>query len=377
MPARISAELAHLARLARDGGLDLSEVSLRVKADLLMSMADPPAADLAALGEMAEAMVPALEEKTALLLARKLAAWPHAPRRALSALAARGGEVLVALVSHGMPLDKSDTELFASHDDPNLAVALASRRELSPSAIQMLAGRGDDAVDAALIANRDIALPYAASELLIQRARSRPEQARGLLARADLTHTDLAPLFLLADRDRREAILDSLAAWEAVSPLENRPRLTQDALNALYDLAGSASDIAFAALARPFGGGELLAQALALDETRELAALAMKALGATPEEATRFLIRLGDATAQSIDRIFALVALMRAVRSPVAYRLVMTIAGLDTGLLSRKGQHQPAMDPSGTPARKGAARPEREGIADEIMRTLGAKRGGS
>lgn len=374
MPARISAELAHLARLARDGGLDLSEVSLRVKADLLMSMADPPADDLAALGEMAEAMVPALDEKTALLLARKLAAWPHAPRRALSALAARGGEVLVALVSHGMPLDGPNTELLASHDDPELAAALASRCELSPTAIQMLAGRGDDAVDAALIANSDIALPYAASEGLIQRARSRPELASGLLGRADLTHTDLAPLFLYADKDRREAILDSLAAWEAVSPLENRPRLTDDALNALYDLAGSASDIAFAALARQFGGGEPLAQALALNDTRELAALAMKAIGATPEEATRFLIRLGDATAQSIDRIFALVALMRAVRAPVAYRLVMTVAGLDTGINVRTGRHQPAMDPSGTPARRGMARPEREGTAEEIMRTLGARR---
>lgn len=375
MPARISAELAHLARLARDGGLDLSEVSLRVKADLLMSMPHPPAADLAAFGEMAEAMVPALDEKTALLLARKLAAWPHAPRVALSALAARGGEILVTLVAHGMPLDASDTEIFAGHDDPELAVALAARSELSAMAIQMLAGRGDDAVDAALIANHTVALPYAASELLIQRARSRPLQAAGLLARDDLTHTDLAPLFLLAGKDRREAILDSLGAWDAVSPLENRPRLSDDVLSALYDLAGSAPDIAFAALARQFGGGEPLALAMAGDETRELSALAMKALGATPEEATRFLIRLGDSTAQSIERIFALVALMRAVRAPIAYRLVMTIAGLDTGILTRKGRHQPAMDPSGTPARKGAARPERESMADEIMRTLGARRG--
>ena len=39
-------ELAHLARLARDGGLDLSQVSLRVKADLLLSAQQPPIDDL-------------------------------------------------------------------------------------------------------------------------------------------------------------------------------------------------------------------------------------------------------------------------------------------------------------------------------------------
>ena len=50
MPARISSDLADLARLASDGDLDLSQVSLRVKADLLMSAAQPPEEDLAAPG---------------------------------------------------------------------------------------------------------------------------------------------------------------------------------------------------------------------------------------------------------------------------------------------------------------------------------------
>ena len=52
MPSRISAEIAQLARLARDGGLDLSQVSLRVKADLLMSTPSPAPDDLAAFGAM-------------------------------------------------------------------------------------------------------------------------------------------------------------------------------------------------------------------------------------------------------------------------------------------------------------------------------------
>src|SRR5262249_32848576 len=94
MPAHISQELADLARLARDGGLDRSQVSLRVTADLLMSTPLPPREDLAAFGEMAVALIPRIDETTALILARKLAGWPHAPTPVLAALADRGGAVL-------------------------------------------------------------------------------------------------------------------------------------------------------------------------------------------------------------------------------------------------------------------------------------------
>jgi len=57
MPSRISAEIAQLARLARDGGLDLSQVSLRVKADLLMSTPSPAPDDLAAFGREDQVML--------------------------------------------------------------------------------------------------------------------------------------------------------------------------------------------------------------------------------------------------------------------------------------------------------------------------------
>ena len=71
MPGRISSELAHLARLARDGGLDLSQVSLRVKADLLLSTPNPPAPDIAAFEEMALASIATIDEATAVILARR------------------------------------------------------------------------------------------------------------------------------------------------------------------------------------------------------------------------------------------------------------------------------------------------------------------
>ena len=94
------------------------------------------------------------------------------------------------------------------------------------------------------------------------------------------------------------------------------------------------------------------------DASRELAALALIGAGVRVEEATRFLIRLGDEAAHSVERIFALVALMRTIRPSVARRLALMVGGDGVGAPQRRGQHQPAMDPSGTPARAGAQRPD-------------------
>lgn len=90
MPSRIATDLAELARLASDGGLDLRQVALRVKTDLLLATPSPSPEDLEAFRVMAEALIPVIDEATATILARKLASWPHAPREVLAGLRARG-----------------------------------------------------------------------------------------------------------------------------------------------------------------------------------------------------------------------------------------------------------------------------------------------
>ena len=164
MPSRISAEIA---RLARDGGLDLSQVSLRVKADLLMSTPSPAPDDLAAFGEMAATLVPGIDEATAVILARKIAGWRHAPARAVAALRARGGAVLAALIQHGLPLGEAEIEGLAGSSDGRLPAALAERADLTATAVLILVERGERALDFALMGNTAIALPRAALDLLL------------------------------------------------------------------------------------------------------------------------------------------------------------------------------------------------------------------
>ena len=374
MPSRISAELAHLARLARDGGLDLSQVSLRVKADLLMSTPHPAPDDLAAFSEMAAALVPNIDEATAIILARKIAGWRHAPAAVLEVLRARGGDVLVALLRHGMPLDQADLEALAGHDGAAVAGALAERTDLTATATLMLVERGDRAIDFALMANTAIALPRAALDLLLARSREDAAYAHPLLSRRDVASAELAPLFLFAGQERRLAMLDSLAAQDSLSPPERRHLVSHDTFMGWLAMASDDRDSAFDALASHLGGGPALAKAIGADLSRDLAALALTAAGASVEDATRFLIRLGDEAAHSVERIFAVVALMRSVRPAVALRLVMQVSGTPMPSASRKGQHQPAMDPSGTPARIGPARPESAMPASEILRKLGLRR---
>lgn len=370
MPSRIAADLAQLARLARDGGLDLSQVSLRVKTDLLLSTPQPSSEDLEAFRELALALIPAVDESTAAILARKLAGWRHAPPAVLQALKARGGEALAELVRHGAPFAAAELEELASQADAAAAISLAERPDLTPAASLMLASRGERRVDLALLANPQAPLGRPVLDLLLDRARDDASYIPGLLVRRDLSSADLTPLFLHAGPERRRATLEALAALEAVSPSERRPHLSADAFAGWLATAQEDRIGLFGAIALHLGAGPRLATAMERDQSRDLTGLALMACGVGVEDATRLLIRLGDNAAHSVERIFALVELMRSVSPGVALRLVLQVAGEPASPAGRKGQHQPHFDPSRTPARPGAAKPEGRSVLDEIRRRL-------
>lgn len=370
MPSRIAADLAELARLASDGGLDLRQVALRVKTDLLLATPNPSAEDMAAFQVMAEASIPVIDDATATILARKLASWPHAPREVLAALRARGGRTLASLIAHGMPLSASDIDEIAAEGSHEARLALASRRDLSGSASIALAAAGSAEIDAALVANLAAPLPHAALDLLLPRAVRLPALGAALLARTDVPVWELTPLFLQASLEKRLAMIEAAAAREALAPSPRPASRPAEAISALIATALSDRHGAFAALARTFGADDRFAGALAEDSSRQLAALTLIGCGASPEDATRFLIGLGDDAARSVERIFALVDLMRSVQPGVARRLAQQIGGLAPRNL-RAGTLQPAMDPSGTPARPGAERAPARGIVQEIRRKLG------
>ncbi|HEV7329239.1 MAG TPA: DUF2336 domain-containing protein [Bosea sp. (in: a-proteobacteria)] len=370
MPSRIASDLAELARLASDGGLDLRQVALRVKTDLLLATPSPSPEDMEAFRAMAEALIPVIDDATATILARKLASWPHAPREALAGLRARGGEVLAALISHGMPLSATEIEEIAAEGDGEAKIALAGRHDLISNASITLASYDSAEIDAALAANIAASLPHAALDLLLPRAAAVPTLGASLLARADLPASELTPLFLQASLEKRLAMIDAAKAHEALAPSPRPTVLDGEQISGLIATALTDRPGAFAALADAFGGDDRFAKAMANDPSRQLAALALVGCGASPEDATRFLIGLGDDAARSVERIFALVELMRSLQPAVARRLAQQIGGI-APRSTRPGALQPAMDPSGTPARAGAERAPSRSIVQEVRRRLG------
>lgn len=372
MPSRIAADLAQLARLASDGGLDLRQVALRVKADLLLSTANPRAEDMEAFREMAMALIPIIDEPTALILARKLAGWRHTPPVVLTALRARGGEVLAALIARGVPLSPAEIEDIAAEGDPTVQIALASRPDLTAAASALLASQADPAIDLALAGNPGAVLPRAALDLLVARAGPVPALGLRLLARDDLPVAELSPLFLQASLDKRLAMIEAATAHEALAPSPRRPSISPEQFSGLVATALVDRHGAFEALADLFGAGAAFARAIADDHSRQLAALTLVSCGASPEEATRFLIGLGDDTALSVQRIFALADLMRLLTPATARRLALQIGQLSEHGSARPAL-QPAMDPSGTPVRPGAERPAARGSVQEMLRRFGGR----
>jgi hypothetical protein len=372
MPSRIAADLAQLARLASDGGLDLRQVALRVKTDLLLASPSPAAEDMEAFRAMAQASIPVIDEETAVVLARKLASWPLTPPEVLAALRLRGGKVLAALIGHGAPLTNEEMEEIAAEGAGAARLALASRRDLTGSAGIQLAGLDDPEIDAALAANTEVPMPRAALDLLVARAATRPALAARLLAREDLPAAELTPLFLQASLGKRLAMIDATAAHLALAPAPRPVPIPAEQLSGLIATATSDRAGAFSTLAEIFGAGAAFAHALETDHTRQLAALTLIGTGVSVEDATRFLISLGDDAAKSIDRIFRLVELMRMLSPAVARRLAQQIGGIrERG--ERPGLLQPSMDPSGTAARPGAERaPARPAIRD-VLRKLGGR----
>jgi uncharacterized protein (DUF2336 family) len=374
MPTPISSSIAQLAALARGGSLDLQQLALRVKADLLLSTANPPDADLAAFDEMAQSLIPIVDEETAVALARRLADWPHVPPAVLAALRQRGGAVLAALLRHGMAVTQAELEAYALGGAEPILTACAARGDLGETVVRMLCGACLRGVDLALCANRSAPLPADCIDQLVARARRDPGLAAALLERPGLQAGALAPLFPQADADRRAAMLDALAQIEAVAPSERIAPLPPDTMAGWIETACVDPAGAYGAIDAALTGGSGLADDLAADEDRELTALALLAAGASAEDAIRFLIRLGDAAAHSVERIFALAALMRAVRPAVARRLVKLIAGTAARPVARSGEHMPAMDPSGTPSRAAPAAAADRGWLGQMMRPRAGQR---
>jgi hypothetical protein len=379
----VHADLATLAHLAREGSLDLSAVTLRVRTDLLLSSPQPQDDDIKSYTEFALAVLPTLGERDLGIIGNKLAAWPLTPPILTSALAGRyqADEKLIAPVPDASCPVMTEVQVPASAlPEPPARADVVSQARFRNALRKDLDGRAaaidepDAADDAGYTIREDIGREIALAQSSL--ASGNEKGALALLARSDLRAADHAPFFLIASPVQQALILSGLEQLQRLQPRRTATRLEPGLLDMLMEAASTDRAGAFLGLAEILGGTPDFAAAMTLDKSRKLAGLALLAIGATVEDAVRFTIKLGDESACSVAVIFGLAETLRAATQATSLRLLRAIAGADiVAKAAPVARHVPVSDPSGTPDRgvhMGVAPQERRGNASplDVVRKL-------
>jgi hypothetical protein len=350
-------DLSGLIELSRLDNLDLKPVILRVQTDLFLSAGVRDRKTVAAFASLAGGLIPIVDDETAEIVARKLAAFPDTPPSLLAALVERGGGARDAVISQAPILTQAMIQA-ALAEDSELGPAIASRHDLSRATLADLIARDDAAVDRALAANPAAHLQGEMLARLVGRGRRNPDLGRALLARHDLAHADVAPLFLLADQTRREAIGQAMMATAALRPNPPAPREAGAVLTGFAARADIAGFIA--ALTEMLGLPKGFVTTTPDPSLRyELLTVAMRAAGLHEEEAVYIYLTLNEAVARSVDRVFDLVKLFRTLPRAAARDLLAAILDWTPQERAAATAYQPYHAPDAQRPRAQAAAAER------------------
>lgn len=354
-------DLSGLIELSRLGDLDLKPVILRVQTDLFLSASVRDRKTVASFDSLASGLIPIIDDETAEIVARKLAPFAETPQNVLARLAARGGAVrdIVIAQSPTLSVPVIEAALAAGGD---IGAAIASRSDLSRGLVAEMTLREVPEIDRALAANLQLTLQGEALARLVVRGRRAVDLAQALLARPDLAPGDLAPLFLYADPERREAIARSVLATAILRPSPPAPREAGPILTGFSgrgDIAGFIGALA-EMLGLPKG---FLAGTPDPSLRYDLLTLALRAAGLHEEEAVYVFLTLNETVARSVDRVFDLVKLFRTTPQAACRDLLASI--LDLPLPDRMGQsgaHQPYNAPDAARPRVSPAAADRPSL---------------
>jgi len=363
--------------MARSGEAGLADATLTVQCALFVQDAVPSAAEKTLFATLALMLLPVASESTARQLAARLAPFPHTPPQVLAALEARGGGVAELIIAGATALPEAVEADAVGNPNPRLAASLASRPDLSDELQSRLLERGEATIARALAANHAVRLSRHTAASLIATAMTDAELARLLLCRTDLDPIALLPLYLLADQLQKARMRDLLDQRLIDRGMRGG---TREAAPPEPDMLLELSLHGLAALVdglRPLlRQSERFVAAAMADTSREVTALALMAVGSTPQDAIRMLLRTGDPVALDSARLGQVVDLVRSISRQAATMLLAT-------LLPRDGQaadsadrpvHLPAMMAGGTPARPSpAASGRRPPAVRNIEKLCGAR----
>ncbi|WP_406856839.1 DUF2336 domain-containing protein [Alsobacter sp. KACC 23698] len=349
-------ELHGLLAIAREEGLDMKPVLLRVLTDLYVSTPAHTSDEAAQFREIAGTLVQQVDGDTALVVACKLAGYAQTPVEVGAAFLARGDDSARILLADARWLPAGVLIEQAAVGDRVMAAAVAARAEIGPDMVRLLLGREDPLIDVTLAANTSVALPADVMDLLLDRARDEDAIAKALLSRGDLNGAERAVLYLAADKAERLKIIEEVERLVALSGRARSQRIASQELVVPMETAAMYGDAeSFATvLALGLGASVAKSQKILADRSGEALALALLSLGFSDEVATRIFMFRDPLIGQSSERVHALVDLFRRVSPPAAERLVSAMLGAGPAR-PRTGSHVPQTDQAEAPHRSAAA----------------------
>ncbi|ATQ67516.1 MULTISPECIES: DUF2336 domain-containing protein [Methylosinus] len=283
--------------------------------------------DLDQFEKLACGLIELLDAEAVADCAADLCAYPETPPGVFTALLEKGGRAARMVLERAPSLHAGLLRVTAEHGPAELAAAIARRETLDCRMIVVLASRGESEVLCALAANRRIHLDQAARRALAQRGRDDLRLARILLDRDDLS-LDVEPLFLAADARERCAIL--LAATSRALSCGGPEPVSRPAPQILARIRQCARardpDALAGALAEGLDCRKARTRAMLADPGGEALALALLTLGVDEELAIRIFLG-AERAAPDVERVRALIALMRSIPLRAAQWLVAAITG--------------------------------------------------
>jgi uncharacterized protein (DUF2336 family) len=269
------------------------------------------------------------------------------PKRLLRRLIAERGEIASKVLAHAA-LDSQTLNAAAVLGTSEMALAVAQRDNIDASVARGLAERPEIDVLCALVDNPTAPVDASLHRYLVRRARDNEELAAKLIKRGG-DPADSSALFLSASREQRIEIIAAIRRHDLGIAVRADP--VQGAAEALAQIERAVllpgRDGLDTALGIALGLSTSDADRLIDDRGGEPLAIALAALGASPELAARIFILRDPAIGHSYPRVKALVGIVETVSPRAARRLVAAMTGTpapiarrQTSLQTVAGRHQ-------------------------------------
>ena len=320
--------LENLAALGKTPDVNIRPVLLRVLVDLFVRKTYHSPAEMRQFEEITQRLLDEADDETRLIVADKLSRHPATPRTLFDRFLTERGQTASRVLEHASVA--SDMLLAAATwGTLDMAMAVARRADLDTAVARALAERPEREILLVLVDNRTAPFDRSLVQYLARRARG-DEEVSLLLLKRECEPADLAPFFLLASSERRTAILAS-ACRDDLGPESRRPRLSAEEGAALMRveraLMASDQDSFDVALAAALKIPLSDAWSIIDDRRGEPLAVALAAIGASPEFAARVFILSGPAIGHSVMAVRTLTKLVEDLPMRTARRIVAVMTG--------------------------------------------------